>query len=376
MALLTGAYPARLGWRGGVVGYKIKPKNGLSPRALTIAEVFKSAGYATGISGKWHLGDERSLLPMNQGFDSCFYIAKSNNQTKKLYRDGELIENPFANRKLSQQFTDEAKRFIERHSSQPFFLYLPYTAPHFPAEAHPDWTGKSALGAYGAVVEELDFRVGQLLSCLKKDGLDKKTIVVFLSDNGPEPGQKKWATAKPYRGLKWSALEGGNRVPCIVRYLGEIPSGQVNEDITSAIDLLPTLALACGIDLDKLTTNTPKIDGVSVWEAWRGNKKERPQRNELLFFHGWGTLQAIRVGKWKLYFDSVKEIEGSDSGPVLFDLSQDPEERTDVSSSNPQLVESMKKRAAKKLADIRANSMSLGGPALSADPNSAGKWLD
>jgi arylsulfatase A-like enzyme len=362
MALLTGAYPARLGWRGGVVGYGVKPVNGLAPEALTIAEVFKSAGYATALCGKWHLGDSPSMLPMNQGFESAYYITKSNNQTKKLYRGDTLIEDPFDNRRLTEQFISEAITFIQTEREQPFFLYLPLTAPHFPAQSHPDWKGKSKLGAYGDVVEELDSRIGQILQTLRDRKLDENTIVVFLSDNGPEPGQKKWARSTPFRGLKWSSLEGGNRVPCIVRWPGVIRGGQVNDGITAAIDVLPSLAHACGINLKKPTPASPKIDGVNVWSTWIGQVERPHARSQLLFWHGWGVPQAIRVGDWKLYFDRVKEIPESNNGPVLIHLKTDPTEQTNLSSKHSDRVAAMKASAVKQLADIEANAIPLGGP--------------
>jgi arylsulfatase A-like enzyme len=376
MALLTGAYPARVGWRGGVVGYGVRTVNGLAPEALTIAEVFKSAGYSTCLCGKWHLGDAASMLPMEQGFETAFYITRSNNQTKKLFRGDELIANPFDNRRLTEQFTVEAIRFIQAERDQPFFLYLPLTAPHFPAQAHPDWQGKSKLGAYGDVVEELDSRMGQIFDVLKDRDLDKKTIVVFLSDNGPEPNQKKWARSKPFRGLKWSALEGGNRVPCIVRWPGVIPAGRTSAEITAAIDLLPTLAHACGIDLAKITSGTPKIDGVNVWDTLTVKPSSRHARTDLLYWHGWGVLQAIRVGDWKLYLDLVKEVPGTSEGPVLVNLVDDPAEQTNLSDKHAERVQSMKTLALERLADIEANGIPLGGPADNRKTEKTrGLWL-
>jgi len=164
MALLTGAYPMRVGWTMGVLGYKMGYHAGMSPKALTIAEIFKSEGYTTGMAGKWHLGDQPQCLPQGQGFDSSYYITMSNNQTKKLWRDGTLLEPKFDNRKLTEQFTRDAVRFIHEARGRPFFLYLPYTAPHFPVQAHPDWKGKSDFGEYGDVVEELDARIGEILT--------------------------------------------------------------------------------------------------------------------------------------------------------------------------------------------------------------------
>jgi arylsulfatase A-like enzyme len=362
MALLTGAYPPRVGWRGGVVGYGVKAQNGLAPEALTIAEVFKDAGYKTAIAGKWHLGDSDEHLPMNQGFESCYYIRKSNNQTKKLFRDGELIENPFVNRLLSEKFTVEATKFITANKDNPFFLYLAYTAPHFPAESHPDWKGKSANGAFGDVVEELDFRIGEIIKCLKSNKLDEKPLVIFLSDNGTDPGQKKWSEVKPFRGMKWSALEGGSRVPCMMRWPGVIPGGQQSAELTAAIDLLPTITHACGLDLKKISKDSPKIDGVNVWDTVIGKKDVAHARKDLLVWHGWATPQAIRVGSFKLYLDKVKEIRDSSKRPILINLADDPSESTDISAKYPEKVKAMMDLAEKQLAEITKNTLPLGGP--------------
>lgn len=362
MALLTGAYPTRVGWPGGVMGYKIKSQNGLAPEALTIAEVFKDAGYATGMCGKWHLGEGDGMLPMDQGFDLTYYIRSSNNQTKKLWRAEKLIADPFDNRHLSEQFAGEAIKFIQANRENAFFLYLPFTAPHFPAQAHPDWKGKSSNDAYGDVVEELDSRVGEILRALEEAKLERKTIVVFLSDNGPEPGQKNWASAKPFRGLKWSSLEGGTRVPCVVRWPGVIPAAQEIDEITAAIDLLPTLAHACGIDLSTNSKASPKIDGVNVWDTLVGKKGVAHARKNLLYWNGWAKLEAIREGDWKLYLSKVKDVPGSDETPALIHLKGDPSEQTNLAEKHPDRVKAMRAVAQGIVADIEANSLPLGGP--------------
>ena len=376
MALLTGAYARRAGWAGGVVGYGIKPQNGLSPAAVTIGEVFKDAGYQTALIGKWHLGDTRPLAPMNQGFDTTLYINKSNNQTKKLWRGEKLVSDPFDNRRLTEQFTAEAIRFIDRNRERPFLLYLPLSAPHFPAQAHPDWRGKSKNGAYGDVVEELDSRVGEILKSLMRHRLEDHTIVVFLSDNGVEPGQKKWARSEPYRGLKWSSLEGGNRVPCIIRWPGEIPTGQTSDAVIAAIDLFPTLAKACGIRLPESTVGRPRIDGLDVLNTLAARADRPHPRTTLLFWHGWGTLQAIRDGNWKLYLDQIKELPESATGPVLINLANDPTEQTNLSAMHPKRVTEMMAEAQKQLSEIEANAIPLGGPVadLKTNPKRA-KWL-
>lgn len=246
LALLTGSYAARVGWSKGVVGYMIPTNQGLAPEATTMAEVFKSQGYRTALVGKWHVGDPEPLRPHRQGFDTTYYLNKSNNDTRTVWSDDAIVEKPFDNAMLTKQFTDRAIEFIKRDPSQPFFLYLPYTVPHVPVNAHPDWKGKSAYhldgrrDEYGDVVEELDHRIGEIIQTLKDKNLDRNTIVVFLSDNGPEGSRPP--PSGPLRGKKWDALEGGNRVPCIVWAPGRLPAGRVCDKLSAAIDLLPTLA--------------------------------------------------------------------------------------------------------------------------------------
>jgi arylsulfatase A-like enzyme len=375
MALMTGSYPPRLGWKGGVLGYKIPTGAGLAAESRTMAEVFKGAGYRTALCGKWHLGSAPELLPGNQGFDHSFFIRLSNNQTTKLWRDDELVADPFDNRRLSEQFTQAAISFIAAESGQPFFLYLPFTAPHFPAQAHPDWEGKSRNGAYGDVVEELDARIGEVLGTLKNLELEEKTLVVFLSDNGPDPSQRKFATASPHRGLKWSTLDGGTRVPCIVSWPGVVPPGQKSDELIAAIDLLPTLAQACGITIDP-QVGSPPIDGFSVWKTLSGQPTKEPHpRRDLIFWNGWAVPQAIRLNDWKLYFDEVEGVPGSEAGPALFDLASDPAEKNNLAASHPGRAAEMLLLAQEKLAGIATSPIALGGtPAGQAMPQQP-RWL-
>ena len=361
MALLCGAYPSRLGWTKGVVGYMISTRQGLSPKAVTMAEIFKDNGYQTGLVGKWHLGDRPQFRPHRQGFDLSYYINKSNNQTKELWRGDALLEKPFANPLLTEKFTQEAIRFIKASRSKPFLLYVPYSAPHFPVQAHPDWKGKSEFGVYGDVVEEMDHRIGEILAALKTEKIAQNTIVVFLSDNGPEPLTKE-SQAKPFRGKKWSALEGGTRVPCIVRWPGVIPAGRQSDALIAAIDLLPTLCRACDIDLKKISPSGPGIDGVDVWTTLIGRKGQAHPRNELLYWHGADGFQAIRVGNWKLFLDRKNaKLPGEGKGPALFNLADEAEELTDLSSRFPDRVRAMQELAKKRLAEISERTIPLGG---------------
>ena len=358
MALLTGSYPVRYGWSRGVVGHIMKKKRGLSPEAITMAEIFKGAGYTTGIFGKWHLGDEPDFMPNNQGFDDSFFINKSNNQTKKIWAGGEVTQNPFDNKFLTEQFTNGAKDFINKNKDVPFFLYVPYSAPHFPLDAHPDWKGKSEYGVYGDVVEEMDSRVGEILRELRENKLTEKSIVVFMSDNGPEPLTKE-SKAIPFRGKKWSALEGGNRVPCIIKPFGESRRGTVYNKTFSAMDILPSLAHACGIHIAERPKEVPPIDGVNLWDELIGGKVGAEGRPDLLFWHGADGFQAIRMGAWKLFLNR-KDAELSGEGPALFKVKDDIKERNDLSQLFPAIVKKMTGVANQRLESIQTRSIPLG----------------
>ncbi len=357
MALMTGSYPIRLGWSKGVVGHILSTAHGLSPRAVTMAERFKSAGYQTAMSGKWHLGDRRPFRPHRQGFARTFYINKSNNQTDELWRGDKLLEKPYENRLLTEKFTRESIDFIRANKAKPFFLYLPYSAPHFPVEPHPDWEGKSDFGVYGDVVEEMDTRIGEILDILKAEKLEKKTLVIFMSDNGPEPLTKE-SLAKPFRGKKWSSLEGGTRVPCILSWPGVLPAGREIDAMISAMDLLPTLAHVCRIDLAKRSPPFVPIAGVNVWNTLPGQPTKHP-RNDLLYWHGSNGFEAIRVGDWKLFPDRRRaNLKGT--GPALFHLVKDIEEKNDLSQQYPRRLKSMQALAEQRLASIRSKSIPLG----------------
>jgi arylsulfatase A-like enzyme len=346
-------------------------KDGMASEALTIAEIFRSEGYATGISGKWHIGRLPGSRPSDQGFDSSYYIPMSNNQIDEIWRGSEIEVKPTENRMLTEMFTTEAKRFIRKNHKKPFFLYLSHTAPHFPVIAHPDWKGHSKFGEYGDVVEELDARIGEVLKLVDELKIADNTIVVFISDNGPQKGQK--ASALPFRGMKWSALEGGTRVPGIISWPGKIPAGQTSEALMGAIDLLPTLSRAAGIDWKSHTKGIPHVDGLDIWDILTGKGKKNP-RTELLHWHGMESKpQAFTSGDWKIFFDrnnalvgpaakgSMKEklakikamkAAGKADTPMLFNLREDPEESKDVSLDFPEKVKELTERAALIMGEI------------------------
>ncbi len=386
MALLSGAYPARLGWRWGVLGYGFPPKTGMSPDVYTVAEAFRDAGYFTAMTGKWHLGDG-AMQPGSQGFSSSLYIRMSNNQNRDMYRDGALVAADWDNRLLTETFTQEAIRVIEEPRDEPFFLYVPFSAPHFPAQPHPEWSGRSGAtrpDKYKDVVEELDARVGELLDALRRAGKADDTIVVFTSDNGRQRGQQA-ATPDPlFRGMKWQSLEGGTRVPCIVSAPSRVKPG-VCDELVSAMDLFPSLAAACRVPVTP-PRGAQRLDGVDLWSVFAGGSAERAAgRRELLYWHGRGQATALRSGAWKLRFhagdENPKDPPLTD-GPELYDLARDAYERDDLAAARPELVRSMTARARELLQDVYAHQVSVGalpgaapkGPPLRAE-QVWGPWL-
>jgi arylsulfatase A-like enzyme len=386
MALLSGAYPARLGWRWGVMGYGFPPKSGMSPKVYTIAEAFRDAGYRTAMSGKWHVG-RKNMSPGEQGFESAYYIHMSNNQERDMYRDGELVQKDWDNRLLTEAFAEEAIRVINEPGDKPFFLYLPWTAPHFPADPHPDWHGASGedrSGRYTDVVEELDYRTGQILKALKATGKADDTIVIFTSDNGRQPGQQGPNDEPPFSGHKWQSLEGGTRVPCILSYPGLLPKKTVNNQMVASIDLYPTLVEACGIALE-LPDQAQEMDGVSAWANFR-QLTSKPARDELLFWHGKGPATAIRQGDWKLHFNYGKkppEDPKLKNGPALYNLKTDPLEKNNLAAEHPEKVDALLKRAKDLLIDVYSDQVPLGtwpGVELEEKPLDAsdvwGSWIE
>ena len=314
-ALLTGCYPIRLAEPGNTKGAHTI----LHPREQTIAEVLASKGYVTGLVGKWHVAGpgahergrgtgpyKSELMPNRQGFDYFFGTPAHNGFTREvdtkswrteLMRNDEVLESPTDLNLLTHRYTGEAIRFVERNREQPFFLYLAHTMPHVPLGASADFRGRSPRGLYGDVIEELDWSVGEILSALRELRLDRKTLVVFTSDNGP------WieshlgdhgGSAAPLRGFKMTTWEGGLRVPGIFRWPGRIRSAQVSDQLATTLDLLPTFAAIAGAPLPR----GREIDGLDLWPWLAGETDRSPREN--FFYFGYTHLQAVRDRRWKL----------------------------------------------------------------------------
>ena len=255
--LLTGRYPVRCGMPGntGPGSEAFLPES-----EITIAQALKGAGYRTMAIGKWHLGHQRpELLPTGRGFDAWFGLPYSNDMRKpftsseeplKLYRDTEPIEFPVNQDTLTERYTEEAVKFIEASGEEPFFLYLAHSMPHVPVHTSEQFQGKSHGGLYGDVIETIDWSVGRIRETLRARGIEKNTLIVFTSDNGPwilpdrslQEGTERWhsGSSGPLRGAKHTSYEGGFRVPMIACWPGVIPAGTATDGLATTMDLMPT----------------------------------------------------------------------------------------------------------------------------------------
>jgi arylsulfatase A len=341
-ALLTGRYPTRVG-----VPRVLFPQDpdGLSLDETTLARVLKEQGYKTSCIGKWHLGRSDPYLPTSRGFDHYFGIPYSNDMNPRpLLEDTKVVEEPARLETLTQRYTEHAVEFIRRSAGSPFFLYMPHTFPHIPLAASDSFRGKSKEGLYGDVVEEIDWSVGEVLRELEQLGLEKDTLVMFSSDNGP------WYQGSPgrLRGRKGTTYEGGVREPFIARWPGKIPAGRTCHAVASLMDVFPTVSNLCG------GTLPPKpLDGIDIWPLLSGEEDEI-QREPLLYFDNW-DLQCARWKQWKLHI-ARHNTEPYDPPPVggrhnfvlprpeLYDLSKDPQESYDVAPEYPEMVAEIRGR--------------------------------
>jgi len=370
--MMTGCYGARVSVPG---VYFPGQSVGLNPSEVTVAERLKEKGYATQMVGKWHLGDQPDFLPTRQGFDHYLGIPYSNDMLKKsaetkvpvvpLLRDEKVVElmDGEGQRRLVELYTKEAVDFIGRSKDQPFYLYFAHNAVHTPIYPGKAFAGKSQNGRFGDWVEEVDWSVGQVLDTLRAQGLDKDTIVVFTSDNGP------WLTkgadggsAGPLRGGKGSTWEGGVRVPTLAWWPGRIPAGSVNDAVAATIDLLPTfVALAGGT-----VPATPVIDGRDITPILLGQSKESAR--EAHYYFASYDLQAVRQGRWKLALSPQPEGMGKQAaktppGLRLYDLDADIGEQTDVAAQHPEVVARLKALADKMAAEIGGKTPTARRPA-------------
>ena len=381
-ALLTGCYPIRVGitdvlFPHGPSFAEGRTGIGLNPQEVTIAELLKPAGYATAAIGKWHLGDDQPFLPTRHGFDEYFGLPYSNNMGPEqdpefpplpLLQDEEVIEVDPDQSQLTTRYTEKACDFIERKRQRPFFLYLAHSMPHVPLAVSRKFEGHSERGLYGDVIMEIDWSVGRILDKLDELGIGDNTLVVFASDNGPWLLYGNHAgSAGPYREGKMTTFDGGQRVPCIMRWPARIAGKSTSKEVVTTMDLLPTIAAIAGAELPQWT-----IDGKNILPIIEGQPGAKSPHEAIYFYDG-VELQAVRTGQWKLHFShSYRTViqPGVDGEPgleelrdlelSLYDLEQDPSEATNLAAQHPELVSQLTTAATAFDADLKANQRPAG----------------
>ena len=323
---------------------------GLNPAEVTIAEIAQSAGYKTGMFGKWHLGDQPQFLPTRQGFEEFFGLPYSHDINPKhkgqkffkfpplpLLEGEEVIELDPDPRYLTRRVTERAVDFIQRHKDENFFLYVAHPLPHGPVSASPEIrkefaekmpkAAKGKKSLYSTAIYELDWSVGEILDTLKEAGIDENTIVLFTSDNGPAGGGRGAGSAKPLSGGKTQTLEGGQRVPAVIRWPNGIPAGQEIDTLVTAMDVLPTFAKLAGAELPQDRV----MDGKDMLPVLVDGA-ESP--HEYFFYAYWGELEAVRWKDWKLRIIDGKE--------ALYNLEADIAEKQNVAANHPEIVQQLK----------------------------------
>lgn len=393
-SLMTGSHPTRVG-----IGGVLFPRNnhGLNFDEITLPELLKGQGYATAIIGKWHLGNQDMFQPLNHGFDYWYGTPSSNSQgfdpTIKQYaadcvfrdgytresilklpeakcpliRDNVVIEVPADQTQFTQRYTRETIRFITQNKDKPFFVYLAHNMPHIPLHASEKFVGSSKRGIYGDTIQELDWSTGEILRSLKELGLEKNTLVIFASDNGPNTG--KGGSAGPLKGGKGSTLEGGVRVPFIARWPGTIPAGRESGEAITAMDLLPTLTKLAGgsVPSDRV------IDGKDIWPLLAG-KPDAKSPHEAIYYLRGRSVQAIRMGDWKyrIATDRPPKEKRSKRQPAsdkkskkgevetLYNLSDDIGEQNNLLDKHPEIAERLKKQMKAFSGELRKNTRPAG----------------
>jgi len=366
-ALLTGRLPIRTGMFSDTRRVLFPDSaDGLPHSEITIAELLKTRGYATAAIGKWHLGWQSEFLPMKQGFDSYYGIPYSNDMdwtggnmpaTERrqrmmnpkreywnvpLLRNEQVIERPADQTTITERYTDEAIKFINANKSKPFFLYLAHSMPHMPLFRSKEFENKSARGLYGDVIEELDANVGRLLDTLRQLKLDRNTLVVFTSDNGPWAlFDEQGGSAGLLRGAKGGTYEGGMREPTIFWRPGTIKPGVVT-DIGATLDLAPTFCAMAGVK----APSDRVLDGYDLSAALLG--KGRSPRQMMPYWRG-SKLYALRHGSFKAHFITQSEYGGeaavTHSTPELYNLDIDPSEKWNIAAKHPEVIAEIRRLA-------------------------------
>lgn len=335
VSLMIGKYPGRVGLATGVL--RPDATKGVAQEEVTLGDLFQSANYATGCIGKWHLGFQAGMRPMDQGFDTYFGVLHNLDHFETVFfekeggmpilRGDEVVQRPAVPAEMTELYTAEALRFIEAKRDETFFLYLSHAMPHLPFDASEKFKGKSARGLYGDVIEELDDSTGRILDKIRELGIAENTLVIFTSDNGPE--RKTPGSAAPLRGTKHTVYEGGLRVPCVAWWPGRVVAGRVCDEFFTTLDLLPTFSALAGAALPETT-----LDGFEMSEVLLGKEGATSPRTTLYSLYGFRErrLESMREGRWKL-------VMGKE--PELYDLQADLAETTNLAGKNPDIVQKL-----------------------------------
>jgi arylsulfatase A-like enzyme len=329
---MTGRYQQRFGheFNPGPAA-QAQPEFGLPLSETTLANRLKALGYATGMFGKWHLGFTAQMHPQRRGFDEFFgflggghsYLNANEGGPNPILRGTERIQERSY---LTEAFTREALAFIERHRSEPFFVYLPFNAVHAPMEATDNYLSRfpsisdQRRRTFAAMLSAMDDGVGRVLEKLRQLKLEENTLVFFISDNGG-PTQQTTSRNDPLRGFKGQVLEGGIRVPFLMQWKARLPSGKVYDSPVIALDILPTALAAAGGTLGA----EAKLDGVNLLPYLIGEKKDQP--HDRLYWR-FGPQAAIRVGNWKM-------VKQGNAPPALYNLAEDIGEKNDLAAKHP-----------------------------------------
>ncbi len=341
-AMITGCYSQRIGFADCQVLFPGQ-KEGLSPKESTIARQLKQVGYDTKIVGKWHCGDQPEFLPTNHGFDEYFGIPYSNDMGRQvnnlnrpplpLMRNDEVAQQQPDQRGTTERYVDECLQFMRRRRDNPFFLYLAHMYVHVPLFIPRQFLETSRNGAYGGAVACIDWAMGMIAAELQRLEIENDTLVIFTSDNGSR-ARDEGGSNGPLRGTKQQTWEGGQRVPCIMRWPGRIAPGSTCGGIASSIDLFATIAELTGAPLPEQT----KLDSVSLADTLLAGAATA--RDEFVYYKN-ANLEAIRKGDWKLHF-TKPEWEADDNldqeSPQLFNLREDIGETINLADKHPEVV--------------------------------------
>ena len=351
-SLMTGCYPQRISF-GTFDGLRVLFPGqgiGLSNEEKTVAKTFKESGYSTKIIGKWHCGDQEEFLPTNHGFDSYFGIPYSNDMGRQvkikdyipndsslhkitewdrpplpLVRDKEVIQEQPDQRSIAERYTEDAVKFMRENRETPFFLYLAHMQVHLPLYAAEKFVKESKNGDYGACVASIDWSTKVIFDELKELGIDENTIVIFTSDNGSRL-QNQGGSNGNLRGGKGQTWDGGQRVPCIIRWPGKINEGQQTDALSTTMDFLPSITKLIGGNLP-----SKKIDGIEMSDLFFSN--ENSSKRDSFLYYNEDELEAIRYKNWKLHFKKEDKLINE-----LYDLDNDISEKVNLYSSHKEIV--------------------------------------